>query len=285
MKIAIDIGGTFIKSCVIDDYQTLHGYSKIQTPTNETNEILNKVIDIVEEYKEHYQLDNPAVGISTAGVVNSKLGIITYAGPTIPGYDGTNFKEGLKAITNRVEVHNDVSCALLGELPMLKGKVQSVFLMTIGTGIGGAYFENNLLEGKNFKACEIGYLLYEEKSDTTYEDRASTTALKKRIKEAYMENVPVEKLFEMSKAGDYLAIEILNNWAKHVAQGIAQIQIIFDPEIILIGGGISKQEEYLVQLIEPYIDSYLPINYGHANITTTSQGNDSALYGAISKFI
>ncbi|MCD2476692.1 ROK family protein [Mammaliicoccus lentus] len=284
MKIAIDIGGTYIKSGVIDEAQKLHGYQKVKTPENIQNEILNEVKSIIEMYVNDFELNNPKVGISTAGVVDSEKGVITYAGPTIPGYNGTNFKESLAYITHNVEIHNDVSCALLGELSEHDGNTQSLFLMTIGTGIGGAYYEDKLLEGANYKACEIGYLLYDEETNTTYEDRASTNALKSIINKQYREPVSVEQLFELAYSDDEKAMTILKNWAKKVAEGIAQVQIVFDPEIILIGGGISKQEEKLIDLIEPYINQYLPEDYGHARIETTSKGNDSALYGAVALF-
>lgn len=284
MKIAIDIGGTYIKSGVIDEEQKLHSYQKVKTPENVQFEILNEVKSIIETYVKDFDLNNPQVGISTAGVVDSEKGEITYAGPTIPGYNGTNFKESLAYITNNIEIHNDVSCALLGELSEHAGNTQSLFLMTIGTGIGGAYYEDKLLEGANYKACEIGYLLYDEETNTTYEDRASTNALKSIINRQYNEQVSVEQLFELAYSDDEKAMIILKNWANKVAEGIAQVQIVFDPEIILIGGGISKQEEKLIDLIEPYINQYLPEDYGHARIETTSKGNDSALYGAVALF-
>lgn len=282
MKIAIDIGGTFIKAGVIDDHQMLHSYQKIETPNNKDGGIVEVVKDIVETYTKKFNLNQPEVGISTAGVVDSHKGEITYAGPTIPYYNGTNFKQSLADIAGNVAVNNDVSCALLGELLTLDKDVKSIFLMTIGTGIGGAYYDNQLLEGKRYRACEIGYLLYDKETGTTYEDRGSTTALKKLISANYKEDIQVEQLFDLAYQNDKKAQEILNQWAKCVAEGIAQVQIMFDPEMILIGGGISKQEERLLSLIEPFIDDYLPKDYGHALIEVTSKGNDSALYGAIS---
>ncbi|MEB7657239.1 ROK family protein [Mammaliicoccus vitulinus] len=284
MKIAIDIGGTFIKSGVIDKSQSLHGYQKVKTPHNKNGGILQEVIRIIQDYKETFHLNNPDVGISTAGVVDSEKGEITYAGPTIPYYNGTNFKESLADIAGNVVINNDVSSALLGELLEYRTDVKSIFLMTIGTGIGGAYYEDKLLEGKQYRACEIGYLLYDEQTDKTYEDRGSTTALKALIQERYKEVVTVENLFDRAYEQDDKALKILNEWAKYVAEGIAQVQIMFDPEVILIGGGISKQEGKLISLIEPFIDNFLPEAYGHAKIETTSKGNDSALYGAVSTF-
>ncbi|WP_323704062.1 ROK family protein [Mammaliicoccus sp. Dog046] len=284
MDISIDIGGTYIKSCVIDNQNQMHSYKKIETPSNKEGSILEEVKKIIESYKQQFQLENPNVGISTAGVVDSEKGVITYAGPTMPYYDGTNFKEALSDITNKVVINNDVSCALLGELGDNQQKYKSIFLLTIGTGIGGAYFENQLLEGYQYRACEIGYLLYDKETKKTYEDRGSTTALKNKIKQQYHQYLSVEQLFEEAAKGDVKANTVLKEWGKDVAEGIAQIQIIFDPEIILIGGGISQQRENLISFIEPFIDDFLPEAYGHATITTTSKGNDSALYGAISAF-
>src|SRR5699024_1633203 len=112
MKIAIDIGGTYIKSGVIDEAQKLHGYKKVKTPENIQNEILNEVKNIIEMYVKDFELNNPKVGISTAGVVDSEKGVITYAGPTIPGYNGTNFKESDRKSTRLNSSHVSISYAV-----------------------------------------------------------------------------------------------------------------------------------------------------------------------------
>src|SRR5699024_5191578 len=106
-----------------------------------------------------------------------KQGEIIYAGPTIQDYRGTNFKEALKSFQLPVHVTNDVDAALLGEIWQGEASTyDNVFCMTLGTGIGGAWLKDELMDGAHFQANAIGYLLYDEKTQTNFEMRASTSA-------------------------------------------------------------------------------------------------------------
>ncbi|MCQ9903242.1 ROK family protein, partial [Staphylococcus aureus] len=88
---AIDIGGTNIKVAVINDDLEMIDYKKIKTPDNINVQIVDETYQLVAAFMKQYQLKNPFIGISSAGVVDSDLGQIIYTGPTIPNYDGTQF--------------------------------------------------------------------------------------------------------------------------------------------------------------------------------------------------
>ncbi|PTK40177.1 ROK family protein, partial [Staphylococcus nepalensis] len=138
--------------------------------------------------------------------------------------------------------------------------------------------------GARYRANEIGYLLYRDTDQKTFEQRASTSALKALMQERdFQYGTDVPKLFELAQTNDKQAQAILEEWATYVAEGIAQIQIIYDPGLILSGGGISSQSENLIQYIEPKINQFLPPNYGHAPIQTTKTENHAALFGAITE--
>src|SRR5699024_1018733 len=107
---------------------------------------------------------------------------------------------------------------------------QNIFCLTLGTGIGGAFYNKytQLYNGARNRANEIGYLLYDRKTKKTFEQRASTTALKTLMlnKEfIHQDNLP--KLFELADQQDALALSILKQWSDSIAEGIAQIQIIY----------------------------------------------------------
>src|SRR5699024_1697503 len=152
-----------------------------------------------------------------------------------------------------------------------------VYCITLGTGIGGAYFRDQLVTGTSFKAGEIGYLLYDAKTDTTYEQRASTSALKKQAENTFGSPVDVIQLFEKAKEDDRDANLMIDNWASHIAEGLAQIIIILDPQVILIGGGVSKQDDFLLEKIEHQINNFLPKNFNQTVLKCTALGNDAAL--------
>lgn len=287
-KIAIDIGGTDIKAAVLDENLKFINYQRIPTPNNINEFIADAIFELVSHFKEIYRIHPLQVGISSAGVINEKKGTVVYAGPTIPNFIGTNFHQLLSPLNAEVKVFNDVNAALLGELTLHDYDADNIFCLTLGTGIGGAFYNRvgGLYNGNRNRANEIGYLLYKPKDRLTFEQRASTNALKFLMKThalPYSDDIP--KLFELAEQEDALAISILDRWSTHVAEGIAQIQIVYDPGLILIGGGISSQGEKLLKYIIPKIEEYLPPNYGHATIQTTKTKNHASLYGAVSRFL
>ena len=283
--LAIDVGGTFIKYGKVDQDGRLFAKHQVATPFNENKAILNKVTEIVQWTIADEGLPF-GIGISTAGVVDTDSGQIIYAGPTIADYNGTNFKQRLETVFNvPVEVNNDVNAALLGEQWQGAAKHEAdVFCITLGTGIGGAYFHNRLVTGTSFKAGEVGYLLYDKMTQTTYEQRAATSALQGRAEKQLGEAVDLIELFARARENDREANEIIDAWASDVAEGLAQIIIILDPKLLLIGGGISKQGDILLEKIEQHIDLFLPENYRQTEMKCTTLGNDAALFGAISYY-
>lgn len=283
--LAIDIGGTFVKYGKVDTKGNLLFKNQIATPLNENEAILNKVKEIITLIIEGEGLPL-GIGISTAGVVNSETGEIIYAGPTIPNYLGTNFKTSLEAkFAIPVHVNNDVKAALLGEQwqGAAKGKMD-VYCITLGTGIGGAYFHDQLVTGTSFKAGEVGYLLYEKETKTNYEERASTSALKIRADKELGTSVNLIELFEKARANDPDANRIIDAWTNDIAEGLAQIIILLDPQLLLIGGGVSKQGDFLLGKIEQQMENFLPKDFSKTVLKCTQLGNDAALYGAVSNY-
>lgn len=165
-KIAIDIGGTEIKAAVVDQSLNFIEYIKTPTPNNIDTFIEDKIYNIVMTFQKSYQMSPLYVGISSAGVIDEHRGIVEYAGPTIPNYVGTDFKCLLKPLYAQVNVFNDVNAALLGELVFHDYSAQNIFCLTLGTGIGGAFYNkySQLYNGERNRANEIGYLLFDRQT-------------------------------------------------------------------------------------------------------------------------
>lgn len=283
--LAVDIGGTFIKYAVMDENCELIEKNKVETSKNENNGILYQVESIIRE-KLDGGTDLKGIGISTAGIVDRDIGEIIYAGPTIPNYKGTPFKAYLTQKFNiPVYVENDVNAALLGEVWRGAGRGRdNVFCITLGTGIGGAYYSGNLKSGAHRQANSVGYLLKNESTGLNYEQRASTSALKNRMIKKHGPAMTAEALFEKAKSGDEASISTIDDWAGDVAEGLAQIIILLDPGYIIIGGGISQQGEFLLNLIEKHIVSFLPPDFLKTELKIAERFNDASLYGAIHPF-
>ena len=284
-KIAFDIGGTYMKSAIVENDGTLTGYQKVQTPVNVDQAIVKVVKEQLKAFVTDYDLQDVNVGISTAGAVNRDERKIAYANPNILDYTGTDFATELAPYVQQLHVYNDVDAALLGEMAIVSKPVESVFCLTLGTGIGGSYYHRDfgLMTGARHRPNQIGNLLYDPQTKTNYEQRASTNGLKRQLLNSGYEQLSIPELFEHAIAGETYAQTELQQWGEEVARGMAEIQIIYDPAEIVIGGGISAQGEQLLKWIVPHVAKYLPEDYGHALIRTAKLQNNAALIGAVSK--
>lgn len=282
---AIDIGGTYIKYALLGENEKIYQHSKVKTPKNINNNIMKQVKQIINYCSSNKKIKG--IGVSTAGIVDREKGKVIYAGPTIQNYSGTDIKKELFNCYNvPVFVENDVKAALLGEL--WKGSVgfdkDNVFCLTIGTGIGGAYFNNELIDGDNLQANSIGYMLYDKKSKTNYEMRASTSALSSIIKKKYGDNTDIKDVFAYAKNGNVDCNLIIKNWSEEIAKGISNIILLLDPSYIIIGGGVSAQGDFLLKHIKDKIGAFLPKGFLKTEITIAKLANDAAIYGAVSPF-
>lgn len=282
--LSIDIGGTYIKYAFVNEKGNLHGHSKIKTKENVDQALIKQVDGIVNEAINTVTIKG--VGISTAGIVDRKKGEIIYAGPTIKNYQGTAIKAHLSRQFNLpIHVENDVNAALLGERWKGAGVEENdVFCITLGTGIGGAYYHNQLMDGFNHQANSIGYMLYDLGTKTNYEKRASTAALKQTIVNELGPEISTMDVFDRAKRGDPECNFIIETWSKEVAQGLAQIIILIDPKCIIIGGGISAQGDFLIKPIEKQLPQFLPNDFLKTEIKIAQLFNDAALYGAVYPF-
>ena len=261
--LVFDIGGTTIKYGLIDEALHLSQEGKCLTEHNHDGLILKQLQRVTRDYQAEYSL--AGIGVSTAGIVGAD-GAIQYAGPTISDYQGTPIKAALMAQTGLpVFVVNDVDAALLGE--QLAGGAKgatSAYCVALGTGIGGAYVEDGrLMTGAHATANSIGYTLYDPLTKTNYEQRASTLTL------------------EEAKRGTVPYVAIINDWAAEVATGLASILLLFDPDILLIGGAVSLQGQYLVDLLNNALKPLLPPDLIKTKITTAELADKAQLYGAM----
>ncbi|MGX7112208.1 ROK family protein [Gemella cuniculi] len=285
MYLGVDIGGTSIKFAVFDsNYKIVH-YETCKTPDNVTTKITDEMYRVANKIRENYNFNT--VGISAAGVIDNINMEVIRAAPTIKNYVGTNFKRDFgDRLGVDIYVDNDVNCALLGEqwLGGAKG-LEEVFCLALGTGIGGAYYLKNLPFGSNFGVGEIGQSVYDADTDTTYEQRASTIILAKKIKDEMYDGLSVIEFFDLCRREDSTALKILDEWLYEVARGIVNLLCILDPKYIIIGGAISAQGDYLLNKLEEKVRKLHPIKNNKTKFLTASLGNDAALYGAISPFI
>ena len=292
--ICIDIGGTSIKYGVLSEKGEIFIDGTVSTKvTEKENFILSDVKKLIRNILDEYRnYEIKGICVSTAGVVNPEKGEIAYAGPTIPKYTGTKIKEELeKEFSISCEVENDVNCAGLGEYWKGAGKgSKSMVCLTIGTGIGGSVIlDGKLLNGIGYTAGEIGYM---DVNGSYIQNIASSKYLVEKVqkekveKEGITDAITGVDIFELAKKGDEICIAGINEIISNLAVGVRNIIYLLNPEVIVIGGGITAQKEYLEEKRRKEVnDGMISDMFRKTRIELAQQGNQAGLLGALYNFL
>lgn len=285
--VSVDIGGTAIKYGIIDENAVILEKGKMPTEAYMGGPgIMEKVIRIIEGYQKNHSLTG--ICISTAGMVDVEKGEIFYSAPLIPNYIGTRFKQNLEErFSLPCEVENDVNCAGLAENISGAAKGRSITLcLTIGTGIGGCILiDGHVVHGYSGSACEVGYMHID---DSDFQTLGAASILSKKVaarKREAPEAWDGYHIFEAAKAGDEVCLGAIDEMTDTLGKGIANICYVINPQIVVLGGGIMAQEEFLKPRIERAVKKYLiPGIAEKTEIAVAKHQNDAGMLGAYYHF-
>lgn len=279
-----DIGGTFIKYGLFrEDSLIFSG----EIPTRSSQGGMAVVETAAEALASLSPLD--CIGISTAGQVDTRRGIIKYANPNIPGYTGTPVRELLQERFGvGVYVENDVNAAAVGEAT--QGAAQGVddFLcLTYGTGIGGAvYIGGSLYRGQDFSAGEVGHLITHGEAllgkdapvlAGAYETYASTTALVKAAQK--LDSILTDGRRILAALHRPEVRQVVDRWIDEILLGLAGLIYTFNPRLIVLGGGIMEAP-YVLQSLRSRLPHFVLPGHLPVTLTPARLGNRAALIGA-----
>jgi len=282
--LTFDVGGTNIKYALCNEKFILSDRHTVPTEAEKGGQVLvQKIISIIESYD-----DIDRVAISTAGQVDSKNGIVVYSTGNIPYYTGMMVK---KIIENKTGiptyVENDVNAFAMGEAQFGAAKGKSDFLcLTYGTGIGGAlYLDNKLYKGMGSSAGEFGHMITHAGGkqctcggEGCYECYASTKALLESVNKRNSTNLNAFEIFEKENFKKPEIRSVIDQWIDEMIIGLINIIYIFNPPLIVLGGGIMN-EDYVIDLIDRKIYNLLMENFKDVNIVRSQLGSDAALLG------
>ena len=245
--LAIDVGGTTIKYAYWDGTK-LSDFGYKPTP--------HSLVDFyatLEQIKDQFATQKiEGVAMSIPGAVNKATGMIegTSALPYIHNF---HIEQELTArLGVPVSLENDANCAALAELEagIAKGK-SSVALFVIGTGIGGSLIlDGKVWHGAHLHGGEFGFML--TKYDDTLSHMASPVNMARRYNQRTGKQCTGKEVFELAKQGDSIAVAERDILIETLTTAIYNIQHSFDPEMILIGGGISANEELIPMLYQQW---------------------------------
>ena len=248
--------------------------------------------------KSIHKQDVTGVGVGAPGPVDSKGTI--YKAVNL-GWGVFSIKDTLEEILKiPVMAGNDANVAALGE--MWKGGGQGsrdLIVVTLGTGVGGGIIlDGKMLTGATGAGGEIGHIhvndaetdtcgcgnhgCREQYTSATGVTRLANKKLKESDKDSVLrrEEVSAKTVFDAVKAGDELAKEVAEEFGKYLGDGLAAIACVVNPEAIVIGGGVSKAGEVLIDYIKPHYEKNVFHGSRGVKFSLATLGNDAGIYGA-----
>ena len=301
LVIGIDLGGTKIYGAVANyNGEILHEVriEHHQTRSEESLELLCSIIDQLLAFSEDLNLPVRGIGVGVPGVVQPDTGIVGIA----PALDWKDFplKSRLQErYDHPIAIENDVNLAALGEMWFgTQGDENNLVLLTIGTGIGAGIIINGAVYGGSHNmAGEVGYFL----PDRTHlgqkypgfgalEILASGTGIANRARELLadtlspeaLENLTAYDVFDAVRQQKDWAITVLDETVDYLAQLIGAISTIFDPDVILLGGGVSRSADLLIDPICSRLKDTLLLE---PNLRASQLGYRAAVMGAIIRLL
>lgn len=288
MILAIDIGGTAAKMGLLDREGQIHARREVSVSFDDyKTPILDTVLKAAKEFVASQGAEIEGIGVSATGQVDTALGAVVGTNGKIPNYEGAPIREALQdAFHVPVWVLNDANAAALGECFLGAGKgCRNALMITLGTGVGGGLvLDGKLFEGSRGLAGELGHFtLYQDGTPCAcgkrgcYENYASAKALVRRASAK-----DGRTLFAEIQKGNPLLKAVLDAWLDDVAAGITGLVHIFNPELVLVGGGVSAQEELLmVPLREKVLSGVMPRFSENLRVERATLGNDAGMIGAL----
>ena len=305
--IGVDVGGTGIKLGMFREDGTL--IKKWDFPTDTSDNGSRILPDIAESIRKtmdesfHGKAEFIGVGLGVPGPVQPtgyvEVCVNLNWREMYPARELSELLDGV-----RVEVGNDANVAALGEAWRGGGEgAANAVLLTLGTGVGGGVIMNGeIVTGKHGLAGEVGHIHVRDGETEPcncgavgcLEQIASATGIvreaRRRLAQektrdsglrALGDKLTAKDVCDLGRAGDGLADEVMETVAKYLGETISMLCMTIDPEIFIIGGGVSRAGAYLLDKVKVYYDRYTKISQNRGRVVLAELGNDAGIYGAV----
>ena len=299
----VDLGGTTVKIAYFDEHGTMLNKWEIPTVTaGGGQQILPDIAASIKGYMDEHDVDPASIvgiGIGVPGPVDGN-GVVNKC--INLGWGVFNISEALSKLTGfPVKAGNDANVAALGEYWKGGGQgCNNMVFATPGTGVGGGIvIDGHLLHGAHGSGGEIGHLvLNREETEQcgcgkrgcveqycsatgivrmAYKHLASTDAFSSlRV----LESISCKDIFDAGKAGDEVALQILDKYYSLLGEFLANLCCVVNPEAVVLGGGVSKAGKVLIEGTKPYFLKNVFHAASNVRFELASLGNDAGAYGA-----
>ena len=298
----VDVGGTTVKLGLFNTDGDLLEKWEIPTVTENGGakilpDVANSILKKMDE-REMERDEVEGVGIGAPGPIDSEG---TVYGAVNLGWGTFSIKKEMQSLLNMpVEAGNDANVAALGEMWQGGAKgYKNVILATLGTGVGGGIIVNGkILSGATGSGGEIGHMHVNDEETIPcncgncgcLEQYVSATGIVRLAKEKLADEsrtsslrateVSAKDVWDAVKAGDGLATEVAEDFGWYMGKALAQMASVSNPEIFVVGGGVSKAGTVLLDYIQKYYRQYAFQGCRGALFTLAKLGNDAGIYGA-----
>ena len=299
----VDIGGTTVKMGLF----TVDGkvIDKWEIPTRKEENGKYILEDIAKSVKERMQRDTltlediAGLGIGVPGPVKEDGTVLKCANL---GWGVFNVADTVRELTGieNVKVGNDANVAALGEMWQGGGKgYNNLVMVTLGTGVGGGVIlGGKILTGSNGAGGEIGHIRvnYEEKdvcgcgktgcleqyASATGVVRLAKKALEKKEKKTTLvaDDLSAKAVFDAAKAGDELAMDIVEKFGFYLGMALAHISQVIDPEVFVIGGGVARAGQIIIDEVSKNYEENVMFALKNKAFKMAELGNDAGIYGS-----
>ncbi len=299
---AADLGGTHLRTATIDRNGTISNRQKQATPQSEQpDQIVHALIEALHECETQHGGPVSAISVAVPGTVNVAEGLVITA-PNLESLDGFQLGPALMSeIERAVTIENDANAAALGEWWQGAGRgFQTLICITLGTGVGGGIIlEEKLWRGADGSAGEVGHISVDPfggvvcgcGSTGCLEVYASATAIvrmTREMKPRYSEStlsvtdeLTSERIFNAGSEGDPLALKVFNRMGTYLGVGVASLINLFNPELIVIGGGVSNAWELFEKSMHEQISKRaFAVPARRAKVVKAECGDNAGLLGA-----
>ena len=299
----VDLGGTTVKIAYFDETGMMLNKWEIPTVVEDSGKrILPDIAASILQFIEQKDIDRASiigVGIGVPGPVDGK-GVVNKC--INLGWGVFNIAEELSRLVGfPVKAGNDANVAAMGEFWKGGGKgTENMIFVTLGTGVGGGIVVGGrLLHGSHGSGAEIGHLVLNRDETEKcgcgkrgcVEQYCSATGIVRLAHKALdasnefstlRQHNPLtcKDIFDCGKAGDPLATQVLDQYYAYLGEFLANICDVIDPEAVVLGGGVSKAGQMLLDGVRPYFDRYAFHASKGARFVLASLGNDAGAYGA-----
>ncbi|ACR80551.1 MULTISPECIES: ROK family protein [Kosmotoga] len=305
LVIGIDLGGTETKIGLVDEHGKILNKTTIPTLVSRGREdvvarIANSIHNILDIANEKDKV--LAIGIGSPGSIDRDSGKVLFS-PNFPDWRDFPLASMIRKHTGlETFIENDANAFILGEWAFGKYKGSKHMIgLTIGTGIGsGVISHGQLITGHNGYAVELGHIIVEPNgplcgcgSHGCLEAVASATAIvrfaheyRKRFPDSAIfssEKIEAKTVIDAAKSGDELGKIIFDRFIDALARGIGGFIHTFNPEVVIVGGGVSKAGDFLLKNLRERVDRYVMTSFkGTAKVDLSDLVEDAGIKGAAS---